>query len=272
MKADCLDRLPGFQMATASIEYVRHVSTTGSAGSVAEGAAKPEVTLVVDKLVATAVKLATHLALSREIYADWDSFSQYALQELQRQVIDVENLQLLTGDGTGTNMTGFYNTSGILTHDCTADAAPETAWDSIEKAIAQLRSGPALSEPDLAIFHPDDWSHIRRIKDGYQRYLVAPDPSSDQVNTAWGIDVLTTVQNPIGKGLLIDTTKFGRVAVRELISMFMGFANDDLIRNLLRWVAETRLVLTVERPSAVLQITNLPTPTTATAAKSTARK
>jgi hypothetical protein len=82
---------------------------------------------------------------------------------------------------------------------------------------------------------------------------------------------LTTTRNPVGQGLLIDTTKFGRVAVHEPLSMFMGFANDDLIRNLLRWVAETRLVLTVERPAAVLKLTNLPTPTT-TATKSTARK
>ena len=233
-------------------------------------AIKPEVTLVVDKLVATAVKLAAHLALSREIYSDWDSFSQYSLQELQRLVIDTENLQLLTGDGTGTNMIGFYATSGILTHDASADTgAGETVWDSLEKSIAALRSGPALCEPDLATFHPDDWSSIRRVKDGFNRYLVSPDPSSDQVNTAWGIDVLTTTQNPLGKGLLIDTTKFGRVAVRQPISMFLGYANDDLIRNLLRWVAETRLVLTVERPAAVLKIVNLPAPTTT---KTTAKK
>lgn len=265
-----LDRLPGFAIELPSIEYVRHVSTTGSAGSVAEGQLKPEVTLVVDKLVATAVKLAAHLALSREIYADWDAFSQYALQELQRQVIDVENAELLTGDGTATDMLGFYPTPGVLVHDASADTGTgETVWDSIEKAVAQLRSGPALSEPDLAIFHPDDWSSIRRVKDGYQRYLVSPDPSSDEVNTCWGIPVLTTTQNPVGKGLLIDTSKFGRVAVREPISMFMGFANDDLIRNLLRWVAETRLVLTVERPAAVLKIVNLPAPTTT---KTTAKK
>ena len=164
-------------------------------------------------------------------------------------MIDVENLQLLAGSGTGTDMTGFYLTPGILVHDASADTgAGETTWESIEKAIAQLRSGPALSEPDLAIFHPDDWSHIRRIKDGYQRYLAAPDPSTEQVNTAWGIDVLTTTQNPISQRLLIDSSKFGRVAVRQPISLFMGFANDDLIRNLLRWVAETRLVLTVEDP------------------------
>jgi hypothetical protein len=60
--------------------------------------------------------------------------------------------------------------------------------------------------------------------------------------------------------------------VRQHISLFTGFANDDLIRNLLRWVAETRLVLTLERPAAVLTIKNLPTPTTAAATKSSGRK
>jgi HK97 family phage major capsid protein len=269
--ARILNYLPGFSIELPSVEFVRHVSTTGAAGSVAEGGLKPEVTLVVDKLVLSAVKLSAHLALSREIYTDWDAFSQYALSELQRQVIDVENAELLAGDGTGTDMLGFYTTPGILTHDASADASPETVWDSIEKSIAQLRSGPALAEPDLAIFHPDDWSSIRRIKDAYQRYLVSPDPSRDEVNQCWGIPVLTTVQNPIGQGLLIDTSKFGRVAIRQPLAMFTGFANDDLIRNLYRWVAETRLVLCVERPAAVCSITKLPAPT-ATETKSSAKK
>ena len=34
-------------------------------------------------------------------------------------------------------------------------------------------------------------------------------------------------------------------------------ANDDLVRNLLRFVGEERLVLCVTRPAAVLKITNL---------------
>jgi hypothetical protein len=40
--------------------------------------------------------------------------------------------------------------------------------------------------------------------------------------------------------------------------MRVGYSNDDFTRNLLRWVAEERLVLTVERPAAVLKIINLP--------------
>jgi HK97 family phage major capsid protein len=151
----------------------------------------------------------TNMTLTREIYTDWDAFSQYALAELQRQVIDCENGSLLAGDGTGTDMLGFYATPGIFTHDCSTDTGTdETTWDSIEKSFAALRSGPALAEPSLAVFHPDDWSTIRRIKDQYGRFLVAPDPSDDQVNECWGCPVLTTTQNPIGQGLLIDGSKF----------------------------------------------------------------
>jgi HK97 family phage major capsid protein len=268
-----LDRLPGYATDLPSIEFIRHVSTTGSAGSVAEGALKPEITLVADKLVAPVVKLAGHLALSREIIDDWDSFHQYATAELYKQVVDVENGELLAGDGTGTDMTGFYATSGILTHDCAADTGTgETVWDSLEKSIAELRSGSALAEPDLAIFHPDDWSTIRRVKDAYSRYLVSPDPSTDQVNEAWGVPVLVTTQNPRGQGLLIDTRKFGQVAVRSPLGMILGYANDDLTRNLLRFVAEERLVLTVTRPAAVLKIFHLPAPTTSAAETKTPAK
>jgi hypothetical protein len=83
-------------------------------------------------------------------------------------------------------------------------------------------------------------------------------PSDDQVNEAWGIDVMADIWCPVGQGLLLDTTKFGYVGVREPIAMRVGYANDDLTRNILRFVAEERLALCMTRPSAVCAITNLP--------------
>ena len=72
--------------------------------------------------------------------------------------------------------------------------------------------------------------------------------------------MVVTTQNPLGQGLLVDTTKFGRVAIREAMLMRLGYANDDFTKNLISWVAEERLVLTVERPAAVLKITSVPGP------------
>ena len=59
---------------------------------------------------------------------------------------------------------------------------PAYSWDVIEQAIAALRVGPALATADLLIIHPSSWSAIRRQKDQYGHYLVAADPSRDQVD------------------------------------------------------------------------------------------
>jgi hypothetical protein len=88
--------------------------------------------------------------------------------------------------------------------------------------------------------------------------LVSADPSDDQVNQAWGIPVFADIWCPQGTGLLLDTTKFGYVGVREPLAMRIGYAGTDFTQNILRFVAEERLVLCVTRPSAVCAITNLP--------------
>jgi HK97 family phage major capsid protein len=213
---------------------------------------------VTDALTEPAIKIAGNVGVSYEIAADFEAFQQYCGAELFRRVIDVENQQLLSGTGAG-NITGFYATSGILTHGCSTDTGTGvTAWDSLLVAINALRTGPALAVANLLVLHPTDWQKIRQIKDGMNRFLVANDPSVDDVNSAWGIPVLETIWNPVGKGLLLDLTKFGYVGIREPLAMRVGYANDDLVRNILRFVGEERLTLCVTRPSAVLALSNLP--------------
>jgi hypothetical protein len=253
-----LDKLPGYAIEAPSVTFIRHVSTTGAAAPVAEGVAKPEVVFNTNALTAAAVKLAAHNGLSWEIINDWPAFQSYAGTELYRQIIDVENSQLLSGSGTGGSMTGFYSTSGILTFDASTVTTTPGPWDSLEHAIATLRTGPALAVPNLLVLHPNTWSAIRRQTNTYGDYYVASDPSTDQVGQAWGVPVVSTTANPAGKGLLLDTSKFGYIAIRESLSMRLGYSGTDLVQNILRTVAEERLVLCVTRPAAVLAISNLP--------------
>lgn len=71
--------------------------------------------------------------------------------------------------------------------------------------------------------------------------------------------VLPTPQIAAGKGLLLDTNKFGVVVVREAVSLRTGTSDDDFLRNQIRWISEECLELAVERPPAVLAISGLPT-------------
>jgi HK97 family phage major capsid protein len=165
-------------MDAPSIEFIRHTATTGAAAPTAEGAIKPEVVFEIDALTAKAVKLAANNALSWEVILDWPAFQSYCGAELYKQVIDTENDQLLSGDGTGESMTGFYSTSGILVHDAAGDTGTgETKLDSVEKAITNLRTGPALATADLLVLHPTDWSDMRRTKDSQERCRTQPDPT-----------------------------------------------------------------------------------------------
>ncbi|MBY0388960.1 MAG: phage major capsid protein [Mycobacterium pseudokansasii] len=253
-----LGRLPIALTDSPFVRYIRHYGTTGAAAIVGEGQPKPELVPQTDEVTIEMAKLAAHVGTSWESVRDFDTWQQYLTQNLAREIYNAENAQLLTGSGTGANITGFTSVSGILTHVAGAGTTPLSALDDIELSIATMRTGDALAEPDIFVVHPTTWSAIRRSKDLYGRYQVAPDPTADEARSVWGVPALVTTQFPAGDGLLIDTGKFGRVYYREGLSLLMGYSGNDFTSNIVRFVAEERFNLAVERPSAICHITGLP--------------
>jgi HK97 family phage major capsid protein len=278
-EARLMDRLPGFALDAPSLEYVQVLSVTGAAAIVGEGQLKPEITMPPTKQIITALKLACHGGVSWENIQDYDAFTSSVQNELLKQVIDLENSQLVYGTGGTTELAGMTTTTGILTLAATGTtASPPNNWDDIAGGIALLRTGPALAEPDLLLLHPDTWTAIRTQKDLYARYLATPAPTDQTAETMWDVEVLQSTAFKAGEAVLLDTTLFGRVAVREPLIMRVGYGvvsgQSDFLSNILRWIAEERLNLAVERPAAICHITGLPTaaPTTATEAAPKASK
>jgi HK97 family phage major capsid protein len=278
-EARLMDRLPGFMLEAQSLEYVVVTSVTGAAAIVGEGQLKPEIVMPPTKQLVQALKLAAHSGVSWENISDYDAFTSAVQNELLKRVIDLENQQLVYGTGGTTQLSGMTTTTGILTFAATGTtASPPNNFDDIAGAIAALRTGPALAEPDLLLLNPDTWAAIRTQKDLYGRYLASANPTDDQAETVWGIDVLQSTEFTAGEGVLLDTTLFGRVAVREPLVMRVGYGvvsgQSDFISNILRWIAEERLNLAVERPAAICHITGLPTaaPTTTATAGSKREK
>jgi HK97 family phage major capsid protein len=270
-EARLLDRLPGFALESPSLEYVQVTSVTGAAGIVGEGQPKPEIETPATKVIVTALKLAAHVGISWENINDYDAFTAAVQNELLKQVIDLENQQLVYGDPTSGGLSGLTTTAGILTYTATGTtASPPNNFDDISAAIAAVRTGPALGTPDLLLLHPDTWAAVRTQKDTLGRYLATPDPTSETADTVWDVPVLQSTQFNRGDGILLDTSLFGRVAVRESLVMRMGYrvvgGVSDFTSNIVRWIAEERLNLAVERPAAVCWITGLPTTITTTAA------
>jgi HK97 family phage major capsid protein len=116
-----------------------------------------------------------------------------------------------------------------------------------------------MTEPDLYLMHSSTWSAVRRQANTYGDYYVSADPSTDEVSSAWGVDVLVSTQFTAGTVVLVDTSLYGRVVVRESLVTRIGYAGSDFTDNIIRFVAEERLTQTIERPQAICLITKLPT-------------
>jgi hypothetical protein len=81
---------------------------------------------------------------------------------------------------TAGHLTGLLGASGVLTFDASTVSHPIDALERLNcVAVHRMIAGP---KPDLFVTHPWTWSSIRRVKDTMGRYLVAADPSQDEVD------------------------------------------------------------------------------------------
>jgi hypothetical protein len=123
---------------------------------------------------------AAHVGVSWESISDWDTFTQFVQQELMRRVVDVENHELLLGDGTTGHLTGLLRREWSFDVRRQYRRPPDRRARGLNcVAVHWIIAGP---KPDLFVTHPWTWSSIRRVKDTMGRYLVAADPSQDEVD------------------------------------------------------------------------------------------
>lgn len=211
-------------------------------------------------MICTAKKLAVHAGISWESWSDYEAFSAAVQGELINLVIDLENAELWGGDPATGGLNSLTKTDGILSLAATGGAStPPNSWDDIALGIARLRTGEALASPDLLLVHPDSWAAIRTQKDTLGRYVSGTDPTDASVEQAWGVEVVQSTGFAEGEAVLLDSQLVGKVAVRETITMRLGYSGDDMVHNVLRVVVEERLNFAIERPAAICHVTGLPT-------------
>lgn len=248
------DLIPSTAMGTPVVEYLQHLSTTGGATVVAAGTTKPNVVLNVSKLEARARKIAVTTNINDEDLTDFAAFASYVGSELQRLVIDQENAQILTGDGTGENLLGLLSTTGILTR--VKGAAPETGIDTLELAANDLRTGSAFTTPSLYAMHPNTWSGLRLAKDTQGRYLLG-NPTEVDIARMWGVEVVLSTQFVIGTVAVLDAQASAQLHWRQGLIIQTDFGRDGFEKNQTSFRCEERVALATPRPAAIVKVTGL---------------
>lgn len=157
-----------------------------------------------DTVTAVPRKLAALVYASNELVADSNPDAQNVLStNLARSVALRLDKAWYEGSGTGAEITGLKNQSGIQTIDMGANGAALTDLDPFADALGMLAEENA--EGTAIVMHPRNWRAITKIKEatGSNKPVItdgAGSPTDGPRRTIYGVPVFLTSQ------LAIDET------------------------------------------------------------------
>lgn len=247
-----LDILPMGAVSQAAVPYMEETTRTHAAAEAAEGAAFAESTFVFTQRSVNVVKIADSLPVTDEQLEDVAFIEGYVNGRLGFGVRQRLDQQTMNGNGTGANMRGILNTSGIQTLAKGADPV----MDALYKAMVRIRViGRAM--PTHHNLHPTDFQNIRltRTADGIYIYGSPLDAGPERL---WGLPV---VQNEV---LTAGTALVGSfepswitLFERRGVDLQVGYVGTQFASGLRTMRADMRAALVVFRPAAFHTVTGL---------------
>jgi HK97 family phage major capsid protein len=237
--------MPG-RTSAASIEYVQESGFQNMAAAVAEGGAKPQSDLSLEKKTTTVKTLAHWLKASKQILADVPMLETYINTRLTYGLKYVEENQILAGDGTGENLLGLIPQATDF--DDALRAAGDTKIDTLRRAILQVRV--AEYRASGIVLNPHDWADIELTKDDNGRYIWVNVTTGGQAQL-WRLPVVETNAMPEGDFMVGAFNMAAQVFDREDANVQVSTEDgDNFTKNMVTIRAEERLALAVYRPES----------------------
>lgn len=237
-----------------SVPYIRELNAATNetaATAVAEGAAKPEITMEFAPFDAPIRKIAAWIPITQEIADDAPTLRGYIDERLAYMLALREEAQILSGNGASPALRGILNTSGILTQTAGADK-----MITLGTAIGKVEN--VDGEVDGIVMNPlDFWTMLTtRSATQFDQGYGGGGPFGTQPQGAWGVPVVRSRQLASGKALVgswrLGATLFDR---ESTVIRTTDSHSDYFTLNKLVILAEERVGLAVNRPDLFVDVT-----------------
>ncbi len=244
-----LDLIPSRAADAGSSFFFLAESFTTDAAETAELALKPEADYTGTPQQVKFQTLAHYLKVARQSLADVVGLGTALGNRLTYGVNKRLEDAILGGNGTGVNMLGILNTTGVQN---VAFASGTPLADLVLSGVIALQN--AFAEPQAIVISPSTWSNLLTPKStGSGEYLnVGQGPVGLPMSqTLWGIPVIVNSAMPVNKALVADFANGCELFVRQGMTLLTSDSDsDDFIRNRLTLLAELRAGLATWQPSA----------------------
>ncbi|MEX0754118.1 MAG: phage major capsid protein [Actinomycetota bacterium] len=237
-----------------TIEYVKEEARVSAAAPVAEATGvtgtsglKPEGGVSFAKETVVVRTFAVWIPCTTRILKDATGLRAYVDRVLRDDLsMELED-QVLAGAGTGENFLGILNHPDILSTG--PPGAGESVLHVLRNAIRQIKVNGKTS-PTAVVMHPADGESLDLIEvNSEENHFVGSGPYGPVQRSVWGLPVVESEAIAEGIALVGDFTR-AALFDRESFQIAVGTVGDQLIRNLVTILAETRAGFAVIRPKA----------------------
>ncbi len=232
----------------ASFFYSQETGSFDTALETAELSLKPEADEQATAAQVVFATIAHYIKIARQALQDIPVYGQTLASRLTYGVnLRLEN-QILGGDGSGANILGILNTTGI---GDVAFASGTPLADLVQQGIVTLQQ--SYAQPQAVVINPATWASIQAVKTTYNSYAnLAQGPIGlPTTDTLWGLPVIATTAMPVNQALVADFNQGCQLFVRQGVTLMTSDQDqDDFVRNRCTLLAEGRFGVAVWRPAA----------------------
>ena len=236
------DLIPSGETSNSKLTFPQRklASTVNAAAMVAEGAAKPESSFAFEMVDFGVKKIAHWIKASDELLEDLPGLQSYIDSQLIDGLRDVEDGQILKGDGTGQNLLGLYTVATAFNRA----KAGDTLLDKLIRSNTQLRLVNRSSTG--YVLNPEDWEEIMLLKGTDNNYIWLNVLDGNGNPRLIAKPVRDTTKLAKGEWLNGDFRRGAQLFDRRAASITVANQNqDDFIKNMVTILGEERLALVI---------------------------
>jgi HK97 family phage major capsid protein len=239
--------IPTIPVGSNLIEWVQTNVRTNNADAVSETVAKPKSDLTYDRKETPVRKIAHYFKTSAEVLADFARLRGEINNEGFEMLRQVEEDQLMSGDGTGVNLLGLIPQA--TAYNPASTQVGDQQVDVIRRAILQVRQ--SYYSATGIVLNPADWAAIELLKSSNDDRYLFSNATSGAPARLWGLPVSESDALPAGEFMVGAFRTAATIYDRMVATVYVSTENeDDFITNMVSILFEERLALAVKRPLA----------------------
>lgn len=254
------DLFPTEQVSSPTIGFYQ-ITTEGTADTVAEDGAKPQMSAEPALVTTSLKKVAAILKVTDEMLEDYPRL----VSVIQERGIYAKDLatedQILNGAGTGADLTGLLNTTGIGTDTYANGADAQAKAEAIYAAAMDIKAATGY-DADAVILNPADFEEIRLAKDNNDQYLGGGFFQNSYGNGAyaltpdiWGMRVALSSYVTAGTIVVGAFRQSAALAVKGGTRVEVGYDGTDFSHDRVTLRIEERMALEVFAPAGFMVLT-----------------